>query len=159
MKKNNKQTNIQDLEVLTFAGMQALVNAPIPCPVKWGDKMLKLELVAMMDGVKERVLAIRRGVQPPFKKDRGTNGDYDMMDPKYIEARDNAARKSRCVVVYFCWPELGRQKTCVTDDEIVKFVSESVPPPVQELIAVKAEMAGLNIAESVNFTSPDGLES
>ena len=149
-------------KIASFDELTARIEKIIPCVFKLDDELIEIPVKRLSPLQAERVRKLRRSVTPPFKKDRNPPvGDYDPMDPKYLEAKDTLDVKVRAFIVYSCCPLIAAKKPGLTDEsEMVAFVQGILSENVLDLIMLTAQAGGLNLDEEVqrraNFTSTPG---
>jgi hypothetical protein len=154
----NKEMKTTDaVKVGSLKQLQALLEPLIPCPISIDGVPVELQVKRLGGEVAERARAIVRKVQPPYNQARK---DYEVLDPKYVEASEKAQDMARAVVVYYCCPVIAEGKACASDAEILAYVNSVLPVNLQRIIEATAELAGLRrVVEAANFTSPAGSES
>jgi hypothetical protein len=162
--KNENKTEIKTVKIASFDELTARIEKPLRCVFKLDGDLIELPVRRLPPLLAERVRRLRRGVTPPFKRERGPNGDYDPMDVKYLEQRDAMEARVRALIVYSCCPLIAGKKPGLTDEgEILAFVQGVLSENILDLIMLTAQAGGLNLDEEVqrraNFISTPGSEN
>lgn len=158
-----KQTKPSERNIIRITDadqLQTLLDAPLEVRFNLGGKTFVIEVTALSPQTAEQVRALRRKARPQWKKELGTGGDYDLMDPKYQEERDTNERKARALMIYSHCPAVAAKKPgLVAIDQIYAHVQNMWRENVLELVAAKIMAGGISLEEQVNFTSTPGSES
>ncbi len=156
-----KKTDEKPAVITSFEQLEKLVASPVICRFEVDGQIVELPVNRITPQIAERRRTIVRSVQPPFKKERN---DYDPLDAKYLQARDQAEMQARALVVYSCCPGIAAKKPGLTNDaQILEFVQSLLTENLLDLIALTAQAGGLNVdlevARRANFTSTPASES
>jgi hypothetical protein len=159
IKMKNEKIKTVTVKIASFDELAARIEKPIPCVLKLDGDLIQFDVRRQSPALAERVRKLRRSVTPPFKKERNPpQGDYDPMDPGYLEKRDALELKVRALVVYTCCPIIAARKPGLTDEAEMRgtVLSENM----LDLIMLTAQAGGVNLDEEVqrraNFISTPG---
>lgn len=149
-----KEKEITVKAIESFDELQAEADQPIHCDFTLNGKAHRLNLIPVTPELSEQLREIGRRAQPPMHP---ISKQYDLMEPKYLEARDLNSRKARAVTVYACCPIIAAKKPGLTAvDQIYQFIKGlRLPDTLLELIEAKAMIGGLgDVERRANFTLP-----
>lgn len=140
--KGQKVTKIKD-----FAELMMLVDEPILCHFQLDDKVIEIPVGRMSATTTEKVRSLRRAPRPPYRADIK---DFDITDPKYREATDQAEKKARSLIIYSHCPMISKQKSGLTDiEQIHLFVNGLLSEHVLEIISLTIQAGGVQRVEKV----------
>jgi hypothetical protein len=166
MKTPEAKKPIQPIKITSLKQLKDRAEKTIPCTFKFDGDLLEIPVRRVTPALADRVRKLRRSVTPPFKKERNPPvGDYDPLDPKYLEAKEALEVKVRALIVYTCCPIIAEQKPGLTDEaEMVPFVQSVIESEnILDLIMLTAQAGGMNLDEEVqrraNFIFTPGSES
>jgi hypothetical protein len=155
MKEKEKKTIEAPVPITTLAELKAVVDTPLTCAFQIDHRPVRLEVRRLNMAVDEQRRAVLRRPVPPFVKDRGLSGDYDLLNPEYRKQKEEAEDIARSLLVYHCCPQVQDGNKGLTDVLAIHgYVKGLLPPMIQELIALTALGGGLNaeVTARANFT-------
>ncbi|MDE2102858.1 MAG: hypothetical protein KGL39_36780 [Patescibacteria group bacterium] len=160
------KTESKTVKIASFDELAAKIEKAIPCVFKLDGELIEIPVKRVTPALAERVRKLRRAVLPPYKKERNpaAGGDYDPMDPGYLERKDLNEAKVRALIVYTCCPLVAAKKPGLTDEaEMLAFVQGILSENILDLIMLTAQAGGMNLDEEVqrraNFISTPGSEN
>ena len=160
-----KQITVKDqdqnsLRIESLGQLKELLEKPVMCRFEVDGQEIELPCRRLNPKTQEAVQGILREAQPPFKRERGPNGDYDYLDVKYLEKRDKNMKVARALVIYSGCPALAADRTGLTDaQQIYDFIQNGpLSETVLELISLTIQKGGIDVRERADFTSPPASE-
>jgi hypothetical protein len=140
--------------------LQELLSEPLEARFQIGARNICVPISPLSPATADQVRGLQRKARPPYKKDLGTNGDYDYFDTKYLEEKDLNSKKARAITIYCHCPAVAAKKPGLTNpDQIYQFVQTLFTENVLDVLAAKIMEGDLSLEAQVNFTSTPGSES
>jgi hypothetical protein len=155
--KSQVQNANAPLAVTSAEQLQALCRKPIVCTFRIDRQAVSVEVQRLSPQAEEAVRAIRREAQPPWNKEQG---DYNRLDPKFLNARDNLERIARSLTIYSGCPMVSAGKPGLTNrNDIHAYVQTLFSDTILEIIFLTISGGGIELEDRANFISTPGLES